>query len=181
MKTMFPILTAALFGFALSSCEDSSSEADASDPKLESLFVETDPGEAKSVIEARKDPTPGSEITLVGRVGGTLKPFTEEYALFVLADNTLETCDRIPDDECPTPWDACCADPEVIKNSRLTVQVLGEDARPIEQSLKGVKGLKELDEVVVTGTIAATSTPENLIVNATSIYQKPLMPVTIAE
>lgn len=185
MKSLVQIIAATSIAFALSSCGDSTEEAapeaNASDPKLEAIFVEADPGNAVSVIEARKDVTPGNEVTLVGRVGGALNPFTEDYALFVLADNTLETCDRIPGDECPTPWDACCADPDVIKNSRLTVQVLGADSRPVEQSLKGVKGLKELDELVITGTVADTSTADNLIVNATSIYQKPLVAETAPE
>lgn len=177
MKTILAPLTVTALIFALSGCgEDAPSDASQStSPQLEGLFVDAEPTEALSVIEARKTVTPGSDITVTGRVAGAMKPFTEEYALLVLADDTLETCERIPGDECPTPWDACCADPEVIKNSRLTLQVVGEDARPLGLGLKGVNGLKELDGLVVSGTIAEGSTAENLIVNATSIYHKPFV------
>ena len=36
--------------------------------------------------------------------------------------------------------------------------------------------MKELDTLVVTGTVAEDSTAENLVLNATAIFQKPVAP-----
>ena len=61
---------------------------------------------------------------------------------------------------------------EVIAESRVSGQVVGSDGRPLEQSLKGAHVLSELDTLVVTGTVADGSTPENVILNATAIYRQ---------
>lgn len=171
------IATCALFGIAQTACEksetpDETSDPQASNPTIEQTFVESEPTEAISVIEARKNVEPGSTITVTGRIAGAKEPFSSDYATFILADGTLETCERIPGDSCPTPWDACCADPKTIAASRLSVQVVGEDGRPLGQSLKEVKGMKELDGITVTGTVAEGSSEENLIINASEIYAK---------
>ena len=117
-------------------------------------------------------PKAGDTIAVVGKIAGAMHPFTEGFATAVVSDIALETCELIPGDNCETPWDACCVDKDIIKASRLTIQVVGEDSRPIAQSLKGVNGLTELDPIVVSGTVAEGSTAENLIVNVSSLYRR---------
>ncbi|CAN5343097.1 hypothetical protein BH23VER1_BH23VER1_28100 [soil metagenome] len=151
---------------------ESATDSTAADARIDSVWLGAEPEGAASVIETRASAEPGTPVTVTGRIAGALNPFTEGYATFVLADHTLETCDLTEDDECPTPWDACCADPATIKASRLSVQIPGDDGRPVPQSLKGAGGLAELDEVAVTGTIAEGSTPDNVIIDATGIYRK---------
>ena len=174
--TRTPFVAALLSMVALSSCEDAGNDkttgSTPSRPEIDAVFLDAEPEGAVSVLEARKVAQPGANIAVVGRVAGTLKPFSEEYATLALADNSLETCERVPGDSCETPWDACCVEPAVIAASRLTAQVLGADGRPVEQSLKGVHGLAELDALVVTGAVAENSTPENLILNVTGFFLK---------
>lgn len=169
-----------MLGLVLTSCsepDNSSSFAEADPeavvhPAIASVFVAAEPENAVTVTAARKTAKPGDTITVAGKVAGAATPFTDGFATAVLSDVTLETCDMIPGDECPTPWDACCADPALIKSSRMTIQVVGEDARPVAQSLKGVKGLKELAPLVVTGTVAEGSSAENLVLNVSGLYLK---------
>ena len=142
----------------------------ASDPRIEAVFLDTAPEGAVSILETRKKVEPGAVITVSGRIAGAMEPFSTDYATLVLADDSLETCDRVPGDSCETPWDACCVEQKTIAASRITVQVLGEDGRPIEQTLKQVRGMKELDGLIVTGTVAEGSSEDNLILNATGIF-----------
>lgn len=169
------LLAAAL---ALASCGDSGSSSGSAesskpaDPRVEAVFLSDAPAGAVSVLEARKAPQPGSEITVTGRVAGAVEPFSEDFATLMLVDDSVETCDRMPGDTCETPWDACCVEPKALAGARLSVQVNDESGKPIPATLKGAKGLKELDPVVVTGKVAPGSTADNLIINATGIYRK---------
>ncbi|MEX2577976.1 MAG: hypothetical protein WD342_02870 [Verrucomicrobiales bacterium] len=175
-----PALLAGAFALALSACGDRDESADSADsaattevdPRIESIFLDEEPEDAVSVVEARKEVRPGSEITVVGRVAGAMEPFSEDYSTLVLADKSLMTCEQNPDDACETPWDACCVEPKTIAASRVSVQVSSDEGRPVEQSLKGVNGLTELDEIVVTGTVNENSTAENVVIDATGIFRK---------
>ncbi|MDF1852345.1 MAG: hypothetical protein P1U85_16010 [Verrucomicrobiales bacterium] len=169
----------ALFGASLlTSCGEKSTEIIVSEEAVEAkssavlspVFLKEKPGAATPVLELRKSGKPGDQVVVAGKVGGAMSPFTEGFATFVLADRSLKTCDLIPEDLCESPWDACCEAPEVIKASRLTIQVLDGDNGPVAESLQMVEGLSELDELIVTGEIAEGSNEENMIVNATGIF-----------
>ncbi len=167
------ILNSAAIALALSACGEKSAETAApADPRVEAVFVATEPAGAISVIEARKNPAPGTEVTVIGRVAGAMEPFSKDFATLVLADDTVMTCERNPGDSCPTPWDACCVEPKTLAASRLSVQVSGADGQPIDATLKGAKGLKELDQIVIRGKVAPGSNAENLMIEATAIYRK---------
>jgi len=142
------------------------------DPRIEAVLLENEPEDAIPVGKARKQARPGETITVTGRIAGTMSPFTEGYAAVVLVDDEIETCERIPGDECPTPWDACCEDPKKLQAMRLTVRVTGEQGMPVATGLKGVAGMKELDTLVVTGVVTDDSTDENLVLDATGIFRK---------
>lgn len=151
---------------------ETASGPDSGDPRLEAVFVDEEPAGAVSVIEAREMARPEAEITVIGRVAGLMEPFSKDFATLVLADDTVMTCERNPGDSCETPWDACCVEPKVLAASRLSVQVTGEDGLPVSRTLKGVHGLKELDQLVITGKVSDGSSDENLIIEATGIFQK---------
>ena len=176
-----PLLLTALAAISLTACGEKTSAPDdkasgstaPTNAVLESAFVDAEPEGALSVVEARKQAQPGATLTVTGRIAGSHDPFSADFATLVLADDALRTCERIPGDSCSTPWDACCVDPKEIAAQRLTIQVVGEDGRPIDQSLKSVNGLTELDTLVVTGTVAEGSNAENLVLNATRIFAKP--------
>ncbi len=173
----YTILSIALTAFVLASCDrpqpDAAADESGAASPFGSLWLDAEPPGAITVTEARANPTPGTPVTIAGKIAGTLSPFTEGYATLVLADTTLATCDLTEDDECATPWDACCELPEKVAAARLSVQVVGDDGRPVPQTLKGANGLAELAPIVVTGTVADGSTAENLIVTATGIFPRP--------
>jgi len=180
MKLMKPCISLAYLGVLtlfFTACGGEKSKPEASTvgvgQNFDAVFVDTEPEEAVSVVEARKSARPGDLIAVTGKIAGAMHPFTEGFATAILADQTLATCDLTNDDECPTPWDACCVEIPVIQSKRMLIQVLGDDGRPVTEGLAGVRGMKELDVLVVAGTVAEGSTTENLILNATEIYQMP--------
>jgi hypothetical protein len=160
--------------FFSTSCGFKESE-EASNQVAESQFdrirvLNAKPEGALPVKAAREKLKLGESAVVVGQIGGSLEPFLEGYAGFVLADTDIEFCDEMGDDHCSTPWDACCEDPDKVKASRASVQFVDADGEPLAVSVEGFSGLKGLSHVVVTGTVAGTSTPENLIIDADGIY-----------
>lgn len=128
-------------------------------------------GKPVPIPEARKA-KPGDEVMLTGLIMGVLQPFVEGRGVFVLGDEaTVTPCDRMGDDDhCKTPWDACCDLSEVKQAGTATIQVVGDDGRPIRTGLKGINGLAELSRITVFGRVAKNSSPEAFIVNATAIH-----------
>jgi hypothetical protein len=182
MMFAFALVTA----LCLMGCGEDSVKVPKADPALaqkvfESLVLTSAPEGAVSVMEARKTAKPGDTIIVVGRVAGSRQPFSDDYATLILADDELETCEKIPGDGCKTPWDACCVPSKTIAASRLALQVSDSQGRPLSTSLKGFQGLKELDRLVVKGKIDSASTPENLILNAQGFYVKPYVMVVHEE
>ena len=149
---------------------DAVNAADA-EPGLAAFVLESEPGGAIPVAEARNTAQPGEAITVFGRIGAADTPFGRNYATFVLGDEAILYCDEMGDDHCPTPWDACCEDPDKIATHRASVQFVA-DGRPVEGSMHGVGGLSELDAVVVTGEVNAASTPDNLVIDATGVFRR---------
>lgn len=138
---------------------------------LEAVLIDEAPAGAISITEIRKDPTPGREVTVAGDIIGRTEVFVPNRSMLILGDpEAITSCNRMPGDGCPTPWDVCCDDPDVIKASIATVQVLDEDGKLHKSGLKGLGGMKELSQLVVRGTIAEGSGPDNLIINATGIH-----------
>ena len=83
-----------------------------------------DLGASISVCEFRETNDTTKDYIVEGFIGGRKNPFAENRAIFILGDNTLETCDEKSDDSCPTPWDVCCEDRNKILSSTISVQVL---------------------------------------------------------
>lgn len=139
---------------------------------LDAFFLEAKPEGAISVLQARSTAVPGEPIVVAGQIGAAHKPFGESFATLVMGDEAIDYCNEIHgDDGCPTPWDACCEDPDKVSAGRASVQFLA-DGKPVEGSLKGVGGLTELDHIVVTGVVDPSSTESNLIINASGLYRE---------
>ena len=175
MKTTPATATAiALLGILLSSCQEKENPVAAppSDKAtLQAVFVNSPPPDALQINEARKDPTPGRQITLSGEIMGNKHPLVDNRAILTLGDPTVITpCNRRPDDLCKTPWDVCCDDKDDIKRSIATIQVLDARGKVLKQGFRGINGIKELTYLTITGTIAEGSNPDNLLVNATAIH-----------
>lgn len=128
------------------------------------------PGEILPIPELRKAVQPGDAVILEAKVMGTVTPFVDNRALFVVGDEgTLISCDLRGDDHCATPWDNCCDDPKAVREGTATIQVVDGEGNVIKHGIRGVHGLKELSRVRISGVVAPQATPEALIVNAKAI------------
>jgi hypothetical protein len=109
------------------------------------------PEGAIGVREARENSKDGDEVVIVGRVGGTKDPWIEGRAAFQVADESLRPCNEIPGDNCPYPWDYCC-DPDLNEGVTL-VTIVDDEGKAVKAGAKELFELKELDTVVVKGTV----------------------------
>ncbi|MBK1882732.1 hypothetical protein JIN85_09915 [Luteolibacter pohnpeiensis] len=171
MKTLPLISLTSLFLFT--SCGKKPSVAVTHEPaiSLDAYFTDSAPPDAQPIHLIRETAKPGDAVTISGRVMGRKFPFVDGRAAFVLGDpEVITACNDMPDDECETPWDACCETKEAISKATATIQILGEDGRVLKTSVKGNHGLKELSSVTLTGTLDQSSTPEALVINASSLH-----------
>jgi hypothetical protein len=153
-----------------STAEDSVSEPS---PALAAVLAASPAGDASSIAVIRSSAKPGDEITVSGRIMGTMKPFVDGRAAFILGDpDVLTPCNEVPGDDCETPWDACCDSPEDKKRGTATIQIVDADGRVLKESIEGVGGLQNLAKVIVSGKVAEESSADLLIVNASAIGVK---------
>ena len=84
-------------------------------------------------------------------------PIIQSGALLTLGDPTrLDSCDLSPE-MIVAPWDVCCADPDVVRASIATIQVIDENGTPVSWTA-GLGGLQELSELIVVGEVSDGST-----------------------
>lgn len=171
-------IAAAATALFLSACgpqgkEDSTAETTTTNAVNRIQLLDAAPSNPITVKAAREQMEPGDKAIVFGQIGGVAQPFLDGYAGFVLADTEIAFCDEMGDDHCPTPWDACCEDADKLKASRASIQFVDAEGNILPGSVKHFAGLEELSHVAVTGTVAASSTPENLIIKATELYVNP--------
>lgn len=170
VQTLALLAVVTLFS-ACKESENDSTGGQADGSALDSFYVDEAPADSQQISAIFADPTPGREIVVSGEVMGRMHPFVEGRGMVMLGDPTKVTpCNRIPGDECPTPWDCCCDDPEVLKKSITTIQFLDDEGKIIRNGLRGYKGIEELTFLTVKGTIAEGSNAENLLVNAQQFH-----------
>jgi hypothetical protein len=86
----------------LAGCARNSTPPSANTPRPElklepaRYLAKTEPGDAKAVIALRKDAKDGDAVVIVGRIGGSKKPVSEDRAVFTLVDLSLKSCDADP-------------------------------------------------------------------------------------
>lgn len=134
-----------------------------------SYLANSEPAGAIPVGEARDKSQDGEEITLVGRIGGSSKPFVDGLAAFTLVDAKIPYC--APEEGCPTPWDYCCQT-DAVKENIATVKIVDESGKPVTHSARDLLNVKELATVVVKGK-AKRDDQGNLTVAANQIYVRP--------
>ncbi len=177
MKTIRTLAAVVAAPFILAGCGNSGEQSsEASAPAevpaaIAEVFADVAAPEALLPIpELRLAAKPGDEVVLEAKVMGTVEPFVENRAIFVVGDEgTLTSCDLLPGSECSTPWDNCCNDPELVLAGTATIQVVDADGNILRHGIKGVSGLKELSRLRIAGVVAPNSTEAALIVNATKI------------
>jgi hypothetical protein len=134
------------------------------------FVLDQSPENPQEVIAARESVEDGEEVVILGRIGGSADPWIEGRAIFTLVDNSLKSCDQIPGDNCPVPWDYCCATDKLPQASAL-VKVVDESEQPVKTDARELLGVRELTEVVVQGK-AKRDDGGNLTVLASKIHVK---------
>ncbi|MDA8744391.1 hypothetical protein N9N28_07155 [Rubripirellula amarantea] len=132
-------------------------------------LVTSEPAGAIPVGKARETTKDGEEVTLVGLIGGSSKPFVDGLAAFTIVDPKVPYC--AADEGCPTPWDYCCTQGQV-KDNVATVKIVDEEGRPVLHSARGLLGVKELSTVVVKGN-AKRDQHGNLTVSSHEVFIRP--------
>ena len=144
--------------------------ADKPSPALAAVLSAPPAAEVKTIVAVRSTAKPGDEITVSGLIMGSKKPFVDGRAAFILGDpEVLTPCNKVPGDECETPWDNCCDSKEDKKRGTATIQIVDADGRVLKEPIEGVSGLKNLANVTVTGKVAEGSSADLLSVNASAI------------
>ena len=100
------------------------------------------------VGEARSTAENGREVVVIGRIGGSAKPFVTGLAAFTIVDPKVPHC--APEENCPTPWDYCCQT-DAVKENIATVKLVDEHGKVMSGDAADLIRAKELAVVVVKG------------------------------
>ena len=133
-----------------------------------SFLASSEPTESTPVKAARQELENGQEATLVGIIGGSKEPFVDGLAAFTIVDPSIPYC--AGDDDCPTPWDYCCTQDQV-RDGIATVKMVDDAGAPVAVDARELLGVKELSEVLVSGT-AVRDDEGNLTLVANKVFVK---------
>lgn len=133
------------------------------------VLLQEEPADAKPVADVRGSAKDGTEVTILGRIGGGANPWVEGRAAFTIVDPKLEPCQ--PDEGCPTPWDYCCSTDQLPAN-RAMVKVVDATGGTVGQDARKLLGVKELQTVIVKGK-AKRDEAGNLTVLASGVFVVP--------
>jgi hypothetical protein len=128
-----------------------------------------EPEGAVPVIQLRESAKDGDEILIVGRIGGEKNPWVDGRAAFTIVDPSLTACNEIPGDNCPNPWDFCCA--SNLSSATVLVELVDAEGQPIKADARQLLNLTELNTVIAKGT-AQRDENGNLTVIASHLYVK---------
>ena len=160
------IILSLMMALALSACGDKTNEnAAGAAAELSALLGPAASAASAVDVAAARGLAPGESVTVRARLIGAADVFAEQQAMLILGDPAYVK----PNYAKPKPHMACCTPAELKAAHTLTAQAVGEDGLPLPQTLKGLGGLKELDYVVITGSMAAESTPQAPLLNITTI------------
>lgn len=170
-RHLLPVAAVAAVSVLLSACgQEKSSSASVEAPESASAFLLADPpAEAPGLLEGLATAAPGDTVLVSGRVGGMRDPLSSDFALFVLADESLEFCDEMADDHCKSPWDACCEPPEKIAAARAVVQFVDASGEPLAVNLGESVGLAANDHVIIRGRLAPDAGDGNRVILAEGV------------
>jgi hypothetical protein len=143
------------------------SVAEAAAASEKGYLLKEEPKDPKAVVKVRKEGKDGEGVIVVGRIGGRTNPWIKGAAAFTMVDEAVKSCDQIPGDNCPTPWDYCCETGLLQKTVLVTFvdgagKIVKKDAR---QLLK----VRELQTVVVKGKVKRDKT-DNVSIQATNVF-----------
>lgn len=129
-------------------------------------LASSEPAGAVGVAAAKK--ATDDSITVVGRIGGSEKPFVDGLAAFTIVDEQIEPCGK--EEGCQTPWDYCCAQ-DKMKDNMATVKVVDAKGSAVTGNAQELLKVKELSRVVVQGKRQADA-EGNLTILASKVFVK---------
>ena len=110
-----------------------------------------EPDGAVGVIAARESAEDGAPLVLVGRIGGSARPWVEGRAAFTLLDASMSVVAEGEDSgEGEVCTGDCCATERL--NCTTLVKIVDEQGQLVLVDSRELLGLKESDMVVVRGT-----------------------------
>lgn len=136
------------------------------------FVLAAEPEGALDVIEVRQSAKDSDEVVIIGRIGGSLKPWVDGRAAFNIVDPSLLACsDETADGEecsCKTPWDYCC-ETDKLPEAMALVKFVEGDGSVVKHDARDVFNLKELQTVIIKGT-AERDDAGNLTILAAGMY-----------
>ena len=138
----------------------------------EGLVVRGEPS-GTPVATCKATAKQGDTVTVVGRIGGSRAPFTNDVAMFTIVDPSLKSCaDGADPDHCKVPWDYCCEDRAAMKRGMATIELVDAKGVPLGFPVNGAAGLEPLATVAVTGTVVEKNDAGLMVVRATRVVVK---------
>ena len=135
------------------------------------LFVMERPDAVPDLLSVKSTAKEGDEVVFLARVGGRAKPFADGFAMFVVADPSLVSCELMgEEDHCPVPYDYCCEDSKALTEGMATIQVVDEKGTPLRTSLQGAGGLEGSKFLIVDGVVTEKNDEGLFTVDARKIW-----------
>ena len=135
------------------------------------FFSEIRPTTPPNLLEVKETAKAGEDVTFLARVGGRAKPFASGFAMFVVADPSLVSCELKGEvDHCPVPYDYCCEPPEKIKAGLATIQFSDDEGMPYQVSAQGAGGLEGSKFVIIEGTVLERNDDGLFTVEASKVW-----------
>jgi hypothetical protein len=158
----FPFLAA----FVLAGCIPTAKETPGDKPAVDvsAYTLAAEPAGAKGVVAVREASRDGDEIVVVGKVGGSARPFVEGRCAFTMIDTSIEPCD---DDGCGNPY--CSVDAGVLRKSTTLVKVVDGQGNSLPTGARQAFGLEQLQTVVIKGK-AKKDEQGNLTILASGVF-----------
>jgi hypothetical protein len=130
-------------------------------------LLKEEPKDAKAVVKVRKEGKNGEDVIVVGRIGGRTNPWIKGAAAFTMVDEAVKSCDQIPGDNCPTPWDYCCE--TGLPQKTVLVTLVDEAGKIVKKDARQLLKVRELQTVVVKGKVKRDKT-DNVSIQATNVF-----------
>lgn len=145
-------------------------DSKAADEAKAKYLLASEPAGARNVIDVKKAAKDGDEVVVVGRIGGSVKPFTGRAA-FTIVDVKFKPCNEVEGDNCETPWDYCCDSPDELAKGTVLIKLVDAAGKTLSDDAKQLLDVKELQTVVVKGQ-ARRDESNSISVVASGIFIK---------
>lgn len=164
------VLTGAAMSIGCGSATESPAAASSSVANIDAsqYRLEAEPDGAVGVIAARESADDGAPIVLVGRVGGSARPWVDGRAAFTLLDASMSV---VAEGEDSGEDELCTGDCCALERQGCTtlVKVVDSQGKLVPVDSRELLGLKESDMVVVQGTAQKDKTG-NFVMLAKGVF-----------